>query len=172
VRRDRVLVQHAGGVLLFLGLGPRAARLRRFAFGEDLAADPFIARCRRVDAAIENGKRTQAEQFGISPAIVAIRDQAFRRRAIAEALARAGYNPDEPRVPAGDPDRGRWTTEASAAEQQAGAHVGPAAAHNDPAIEAKKQRFVDAHRADAEKVAKQLGVPVENILALSALESG
>ncbi|HYM30634.1 MAG TPA: hypothetical protein VEU47_05005, partial [Candidatus Cybelea sp.] len=47
VRRDRVLVQHAGGVLLFLGLGPRAARLRRFAFGEDLAADPFIARCRR-----------------------------------------------------------------------------------------------------------------------------
>ena len=37
---------------------------------------------------------------------------------------------------------------------------------------AKKERFVDAHLADAQKVANQLGVPVENILGLSALESG
>ena len=36
---------------------------------------------------------------------------------------------------------------------------------------ARKQRFVDAHLADVEKGAEQLGVPVENILGLSALES-
>jgi flagellum-specific peptidoglycan hydrolase FlgJ len=35
-----------------------------------------------------------------------------------------------------------------------------------------KERFVDAHLADAQKAADQLGIPVENILGLSALESG
>jgi flagellum-specific peptidoglycan hydrolase FlgJ len=37
--------------------------------------------------------------------------------------------------------------------------------------QAKKERFVDAHLADAQKIADQLRVPVENILGLSALES-
>jgi len=37
---------------------------------------------------------------------------------------------------------------------------------------AKKERFVDAHLADAQRIADKLGVPVENILGLSALESG
>jgi flagellum-specific peptidoglycan hydrolase FlgJ len=33
------------------------------------------------------------------------------------------------------------------------------------------ERFVDAHLADAQKAADQLGIPVENILGVSALES-
>jgi len=36
----------------------------------------------------------------------------------------------------------------------------------------KKQNFTDAYLADAEEAAQELGVPVENILALAALESG
>ncbi|MBV8939647.1 MAG: glucosaminidase domain-containing protein [Alphaproteobacteria bacterium] len=36
----------------------------------------------------------------------------------------------------------------------------------------KKQKFVDAHLAVAEKGAQQLNVPVQNLLGLSALESG
>lgn len=39
------------------------------------------------------------------------------------------------------------------------------------AVQAMKGRFVDAHLADTQKAADQLGIPVENILALSALES-
>jgi flagellum-specific peptidoglycan hydrolase FlgJ len=35
----------------------------------------------------------------------------------------------------------------------------------------KKSRFVDAHLADAKKAADQLGVPVENVLGVSAVES-
>jgi flagellum-specific peptidoglycan hydrolase FlgJ len=38
--------------------------------------------------------------------------------------------------------------------------------------QAMKERFVKAHLADAQKAADELGVPVENILGLSALESG
>ncbi len=34
-----------------------------------------------------------------------------------------------------------------------------------------KERFVDAHLADAQKAADRLGIPVENILGVSALES-
>ncbi|MGH7032931.1 MAG: glucosaminidase domain-containing protein [Stellaceae bacterium] len=49
-------------------------------------------------------------------------------------------------------------------------NVEPAAASDD--TQAKKERFVDAHLADAQKAADQLDVPVENILGLSALESG
>jgi Mannosyl-glycoprotein endo-beta-N-acetylglucosaminidase len=35
----------------------------------------------------------------------------------------------------------------------------------------KKKRFVDAHLADAQKAADKLGVPVENVLGVSAVES-
>ena len=38
-------------------------------------------------------------------------------------------------------------------------------------VQAMKERFVDAHLADAQKAADQLGIPVENILGVSALES-
>lgn len=38
-------------------------------------------------------------------------------------------------------------------------------------VQAKKERFVDAHLADTQKVADRLGVPVENILGAAALES-
>lgn len=77
---------------------------------------------------------------------------------------------DEPRVPAGNPDGGQWTDEdASAAGDEAPA-IRPAAAQVDE-TQARKERFVDAHLADTIKLAERLGIPVENILGLAALES-
>jgi len=52
-----------------------------------------------------------------------------------------------------------------------GADFEPAAYRGDD-TQAKKERFVDAHLADAQKIADQLGVPVENIIGVSAVESG
>ena len=75
---------------------------------------------------------------------------------------------DEPRVPAGNPDGGQWTTEDGADE---GADIQPAAAQVDE-TQARKERFVDAHLADAQETADRLRVPVENIIGLSAVESG
>jgi flagellum-specific peptidoglycan hydrolase FlgJ len=51
------------------------------------------------------------------------------------------------------------------------ANFRPAATPLNP-IQAMKERFVDAHLADAQKAANRLNIPVENILALSALEWG
>jgi Mannosyl-glycoprotein endo-beta-N-acetylglucosaminidase len=84
-----------------------------------------------------------------------------RRLAIANELAKS-YDPDEPRDA-----HGRWTSEGGAT---ADASAKPATGRTDP-NQAKKERFVDAHLADAQKAADKLGVPVENILGLSALES-
>src|SRR5437588_12531411 len=79
-------------------------------------------------------------------------------------------NPDweaEPRVPAGNPDGGQWTNEDGAED----ADMQPAAAQMDE-TQARKERFVDAHLADTQETADRLGVPVENILGVSAIESG
>ena len=84
------------------------------------------------------------------------------------------YNPDwddEPRVLEGDPGGGEWTSEGEDATGGDGAGIEPVSDRID-ATQAKKGRFVDAHLADAQKVADQLGVSVENILGVSAVESG
>jgi hypothetical protein len=83
----------------------------------------------------------------------------------------AKENPEwenEPRVPAGNIGGGEWTSNGGDA---ADASIQPAAAQGDD-TQARKKRFVDAHLADAQKLADQLGVPVENILGASAIESG
>jgi Mannosyl-glycoprotein endo-beta-N-acetylglucosaminidase len=75
---------------------------------------------------------------------------------------------DEPRVPAGSPDGGEWTSGSGGSGSSS--LLQPAAAQGD-GTQARKERFVDAHLADAQKITDELGVPVENILGISALES-
>jgi hypothetical protein len=91
---------------------------------------------------------------------------------LAHAVALRKDNPDwadQPRNPAGSAEGGQWTSDD--ATQRETALVQPAAGQSDD-VQARKERFVDAHLADAQKGADQLGMPVENILGLSALESG
>jgi hypothetical protein len=96
------------------------------------------------------------------------RSQWLRRLAIAQGLAKS-FNPDEPRVPSGSGHAsGEWMGDGGAT---ADASLKPASG-KPGSFQAKKQRFVDAHLADAQKAADRLGVPVENILGLSAFESG
>jgi hypothetical protein len=171
VRRDRLLVQRSPGMVLFLGFGSRARRLLRFAGNEDPDPDPdpFIARCRRIALAVECGWLGKAQDEGVPRAVLDIEDRAVRRLAIAEALAKAGFNVNEPRVPAGNPGGGEWTV--GGGERTVEAGVEPAAFRTEN-VQAKKERFVDAHLADAQKAADKLKVPVENILGLFAVELG
>lgn len=92
-----------------------------------------------------------------------------------KSLAKAGFNPDEPRD-----ERGRWTdsdgdpgkleeTRVSGYEEVAYNRNKPEPTH-DFYIQ-RKQNFVNAHLAATERVAKELNVPVENILGIAALES-
>lgn len=94
----------------------------------------------------------------------------LHRLAIANEIAKS-YDPDEARVPSGSGrESGEWTGDGSRSRETADASAKPAARRTDNA-QAKKERFVNAHLADAQKAADKLGVPVENILGLTALES-
>ncbi|MGA8549411.1 MAG: glucosaminidase domain-containing protein [Stellaceae bacterium] len=66
------------------------------------------------------------------------------------------------------PGGGGWTNDGGASGGDV--NIRPAAAPMNP-VQARKERFGDAHLADAQKAADKLGIPVENILGLSALES-
>ncbi len=76
-------------------------------------------------------------------------------------LDKAGFNPDEPRD-----ERGRWTNGDGVTDAD---RKNPRFKGMDD-VRIKKQKFVDAHLAAAENAAKNLNVPVENILGISALE--
>lgn len=92
---------------------------------------------------------------------------------LSQAAELQKYNPNyeqELRNPAGAPGAGEWTgTGAEGRDEEP--YFQPAAAHMTD-VQAKKERFVDAHLDEAEKGAAELDIPVENILGLSALESG
>jgi hypothetical protein len=97
--------------------------------------------------------------------------EAMAKLAHAAALQKDNPNwADEPRNPAGGPGGGEWTNDGNEGGRAEDANVRPAAAQISD-DQAKKERFVDAHLGDTQAAADRLGIPVENILRVSALES-
>jgi hypothetical protein len=103
VSADRIWVHRTPAALLCMGIGP-SAKVARFAFTDE-GDHPFYAACRRLDRDVALGGLAKAKKFGLEIPFGAVREQPLRRLAIAVALSRAGFNPDEPRD-----ERGRWTT--------------------------------------------------------------
>jgi hypothetical protein len=103
VSTDRIWVHRAPAALLCMGIGP-SAKVARFAFTDE-GDHPFYAACRRLDRDVALGGLAKAKKFGLEIPFGAVGEQPLRRLAIAVALSRAGFNPDEPRD-----GRGRWTT--------------------------------------------------------------
>lgn len=142
----------------------------------------------------------KGDRLGAADALNAIRfgeasgagvDRLFKASALIEAgtapqavLAKllpdlAKYSPNQPRIPAGNAGGGRWFTDGSATAPLAshnGSEGSPhfilAADRVPEATPAEREKFTDDHLADAQYWADKLHVPVENILGLSALESG
>ncbi len=119
-----------------------------------------------VARALNKGDLGLASIALVHAELPAVPDSEAARR-VAEYDGRlAKYNPDWPEEPRDD--FGRWTDEGNGPTS-----AGLLLAGSSPEdIQAKKQKFVDAHLADAQGGADQLGIPVENILGLAALESG
>jgi hypothetical protein len=112
------------------------------------------------------GERVQACIQAVLLAFPEIAPEGMAKLARAASLQKDNPNwEQEPRIPDGF-GGGDWTTGGGAGGE---ANVRPAAAPANP-VQEMKERFVDAHLADAQKAADQLGIPVENILGLSALE--
>lgn len=86
---------------------------------------------------------------------------------LALLAAKAGFQPDQPRVPGGDPAGGQWTSDG-----------GSGTATRTPPKKPRKTgtttdpvKYTQDHQADAATVARQLKVPTQNVLGLSANES-
>jgi hypothetical protein len=142
-------------------------RLLAIGYGEPFELGSRIALLRQVANALNDGELALA-----SIALLQMRLPPLPSADHARAIAKAHglllkENPDwadEPRVPAGNPDGGEWTTE----DGDAGPDL--AAARQDQ-TQRRKELFADAHLADTQPVADRLGVPAENILGLAAMES-
>ena len=144
------------------------AQAFRLAYGS--AADEIerYRRCLdRITQLLSAGEDARARIEAVLLAVPEIAPEGMAKLAEAAALQKANADwPEEPRDPSGIPEGGRWTSDEGEAQD---ANIQPAAGQTSE-VPAKKERFVDAHLADAQKGADRLGVPVENILGLSALE--
>ena len=113
---DRVFIRETSIGYVCAGLGD-PARLLRFAFerpsateasgkSENYETNPiFAAACDRLDKALVAGGVAKARRLGLEIPLGALDDPALRRLAIAAALIRSGFDPDQPRD-----DGGRWTS--------------------------------------------------------------
>jgi hypothetical protein len=162
---------------------PEVARALRLAYGDETAE---IERRRRglarVAALLEAGEAVQAQIEAVLLALPEIAPDAMAKLAHAASLQKANPNwAEQPRNPAGSAEGGQWTSDGGGAGTEgaqgtndggaeADGNIRPAAAQVSE-VQARKERFVDAHLADAQKAAEELQIPVENILGISALES-
>ncbi len=81
---------------------------------------------------------------------------------------KAGFDPDEPRVPAGNPDGGQWT------DGEEATPIIPAAARDtaQSAFPADKDLFFDTLYGPVHELAQRLGIDESWLLGLAAHESG
>ena len=75
----------------------------------------------RIAAALDRGEIALAQIYGLRIPVRDLDGNQLKQLAAIAPLAKAGFNPDEPRIPAGEPGGGEWTTggDASAAEADA-----------------------------------------------------
>ncbi|MFZ3237116.1 MAG: glucosaminidase domain-containing protein [Stellaceae bacterium] len=169
VRLVEAVVDPSGRRTYRMRPAAEVAEALRLAYG---ATADAIENARRglaeIARLLNSGERAQAGIRAVQLAFPEIASAAMAKLTHAASLQKDNPNwADEPRNPAGDPTGGEWTNGGGG---QADANVHPATAPLNP-VQAMKERFVDAHLADTQKAADQLGIPVENILGLSALES-
>ncbi|MGH7063812.1 MAG: glucosaminidase domain-containing protein [Stellaceae bacterium] len=161
--------------------GRRAYRMRPVAevaqaLGLAYGAGPDdIERCQRGLAKVaELLTAGELAQAGIRAVLLALPEIGASGMAkLTQAADLQKYNPNwdqEARNPAAAPGAGEWTGNGEESRQTDIAYFQPAAAQISD-VQAKKERFVEAHLDDTQKAADELGIPVENILALAALES-
>ena len=105
----RVWLRRTSVGYLCIGLGPSAA-LTRFAFEDVADAHPFYKAWRRLDRDVARDGSEKARRLGLRIPFGALADPALRRLAIASALLKAGFDPNQSRD-----DDGRWTSGAAGA---------------------------------------------------------
>jgi hypothetical protein len=88
-----------------------AAALQDFLLGDGWGADWLFEQCRRIAKALDNREIALAQILGLQIPVDDLDGRRLRRSARAAPFLKANFNPDEPRIPAGQPGGGEWTTE-------------------------------------------------------------
>lgn len=86
------------------------------------APDWLFEQCRHIANALAVGETALAQIYGLRIPVGELDDAALRRLRALAPLLKAGFNPDEPRIPKGEPGAGQWTNgEDSGADTGGGA---------------------------------------------------
>lgn len=88
-----------------------AAAIQRIAYGAERRADWLFDQCSRIAEALNDKQVALAQIYGVHAVPDDLDEQHVAKLAATAPLLRANFNPDQPRVPAGNPDGGQWTTE-------------------------------------------------------------
>lgn len=105
----------------FRCLDPAAAdALQKAALGFGPEPDWLFEQCRRIAEALVKGDVALAQIDGLRIPIGDLDDAALRKLAATARLIKAGFDPNQPRVPAGNPDGGQWTDAGGSQETSEG----------------------------------------------------
>jgi hypothetical protein len=105
---DCVLVHKTAHGYRAIGRGEAAALQAAFLAG-DREQDWLFKQTRRIADALDDGELALAQIYGLRIPVGVLDDRQLRRLGAAR-LTKTGFNPDEPRIPQGDPHGGEWTT--------------------------------------------------------------
>lgn len=106
---DCVLVRRTADGYRSISRG-EAAALQDFLLADGAERGWLFGQCRRIAKALDGGEVALAQIFGLRIPISDLDDERLRRLARAAPFIKANFNPDEPRIPAGQSGGGKWTT--------------------------------------------------------------
>jgi hypothetical protein len=104
---DCVLVRRAPGGFRSIERDA-ASTVQKGLFDADCDDDWLFQQCRRIAEALDKGEIALAQIYGLRIPVGDLDDGQLKR--LAAARFSKTFNPDEPRVPKGDPHGGEWTT--------------------------------------------------------------
>jgi hypothetical protein len=103
----------------FAGIGrDLAAALQKCALAEGRDRDLLFRQSQRIAEALDKGELALAQIFGLHIPVANLDDRQLAR--ISRISFAKAYNPDEPRVPEGNPHGGEWTTGGTSGAAPAG----------------------------------------------------
>jgi hypothetical protein len=87
-----------------------ASALQKCVLDSERDADWLFRQCERIADSLNKGEIALAQIYGLRIPVGGLDDRLLKRLATAERFTKWSFNPDEPRVPKGDPGGGEWTT--------------------------------------------------------------
>jgi hypothetical protein len=115
---DCVLVQRTSHGYRRIERGAAAA-LQKTVFEVDRESDWLFRQAGRIADALNKGEIALAQIYGLHIPIYELDHQQLAKLSAVTRFIKTSYNPDEPRVPKGDPRGGEWTTGGGGSEASA-----------------------------------------------------